>query len=128
MRSYAAILRKRPRVIDVLKNSSIYVLIVGTFVLHFSHTSLSRWYIRPIAAVYGLMICKALLLLMLSHVTSQKFYPFRVSVILSCTIVIAYLFTPLNSVVSEEFAVWSLLCFNFLGNLRNNCSLRSSCV
>ena len=113
--SFIAIFKKKPGFFDVLKNTSMYFLIYGTFLIHYTYTSLSSWYIRLIVAMSGLMTWKILLHIMLSHVTSQVFKPFNKSVIISCFIILIYFLTPIKTVIPENFLVWTFLSYNSLG-------------
>ena len=102
---------------SMLTNGSIYVVIIGTFLLHYANTTLSVWHIRLLYLIYGSMLWKSLIHMMLSHVTAQQFKPFRSTIMISCALVNIYLFVPFSWGVSEEILFWFLFFFNFIGNI-----------
>lgn len=103
------------RFLDIIKSSGMQFILLGTFAFQFWNTSLPSEYIRLIEITYGLMECRLYLHIMIAHVTNQKFPQYRLSILMTCAIVIGFLilrkFIPLN----EVYLVWGLLIFNLIG-------------
>ncbi len=100
---------------DVLRNSSVHVLIMTTFVVHLMTTTLPCCHLRLLIYLYGLMDCKLLLHLMIAHVTGQRFEPFRLSILLSCALLLVNQLVPASVQLSEALLVWALLIVNLVG-------------
>ena len=99
------------------KSCSIYLLILGSYLFHFGRSTLPPSYAKLIVVLYGIMISKLLLHLMLAHVTAQKFRSCRSSSLLLCGAMLLNMSLPASLRLNEAAMLWSGLLFSVVGKL-----------
>ncbi len=112
LQNYYNIYKCSPRFWNVVTNSAIFFLVMGTFTFHLTMTSLSNFYIRPMVLMYGCMSCKLLLHMMLAHISAQTFNPFRFPVLFVCFIFIGYFLAPGQYRLKEEYVFWPVFVYS----------------
>lgn len=117
------IMGSKARLSDMFLRSSTFVALNLTFIVHYKFTSLSNWYLRILTVAYGLINCRLINHVMLAHITSQVFNPFRPSITVSCAVVCLYFFSPLKLQVPEPVLLWGLFIFSLVCKLHPHCSL-----
>ncbi len=98
----------------ILQDSMTFFCLSATFQLHFWFTTLSARYVRVLVFIYGVMLCKLLLHVMIAHVSEQEFQSVRISILASCASVWFYFALPRSRRLDEDLFVWILLVFNTL--------------
>ncbi len=100
---------------EVTKNCATYLLILGTYLLHMDRSSLSPSYAKVVVLLYGIMMCKLLLHLMLAHVTEQPFRSCRISSLIICGLMIFNMSLPRTLRLNEAAMLWGGLAFSVVG-------------
>eukprot|EP00826_Nyctotherus_ovalis_P042958 TRINITY_DN448_c0_g1_i18.p1 TRINITY_DN448_c0_g1~~TRINITY_DN448_c0_g1_i18.p1 ORF type:complete len:373 (-),score=71.90 TRINITY_DN448_c0_g1_i18:64-1182(-) len=108
MGSVLNIMGSKAKLSDMFLRSSTFIALNVTFLVHYKFTSLSNWYLRILTIAYGLMNCELISHIMLAHITSQVFNPFRPTIVASCAVVCLYFFSPLKLQVPEAVLLWGL--------------------
>ena len=95
-----------------MKNCFVYFCIIGTYILHYAFTPLAVGYFRWLTMLYGLMVIKLLLHLIVAHVTAQQFRSFRISILISCFLGLLSLIITRLIPIDESIILWPLILYN----------------